>query len=100
MGSLREKLEGKKVIVRGILFTIHFDDMLVAIEGAYGRVNYVAQTITLEGHLEDQVIMAYLWHEIVEIIDHQEELNLKHHKIQTLGFALRQIVQDNREILI
>lgn len=100
MGSLREKLNGKKVIVRGIPYTILFDDTLVAIEEAYGRVNYMAQTITLSGYLADEVTMAFLWHEIFEIIDHQEELNLKHHKIQTLGFAARQIVEDNREILI
>lgn len=99
MGSLREKLEGKQVLVRGIRYTILFDDTLQAIESELGRINYMAATITLDGNLSDQVGMAFLWHEIVEIIDHQEELNLKHHKIQTLGFSLRQIVEDNRGIL-
>lgn len=100
MGSIREKLEGKKVIVRGIPYTIVFDDTLFATDTAYGKVNYMAQVITLSGHTADEVTMAFLWHEIWEIVDYQEELNLKHHKIQTLGFAARQIVQDNREILI
>ena len=108
MGSLREKiteewrknLEGKKAIVRGIGYTIRFDDTLMATEEKFGTVDYLHAEIVLDGNMTKDVTMAFLWHEIFEIIDHQEELRLKHHKIQTLGFSVRQIVVDNREILI
>jgi hypothetical protein len=98
MGHIREILEGKKVRVCGIDYTILFDNTLMAKEEKFGEVDYMGATITLDGNMNDSVTMAFLWHEVFEIVDHQAELKLKHHKIQTLGFSVNQIMTDNRGI--
>jgi len=98
MGCIREKLENKIVRVGGIDYTILFDDTLMAKEEKFGEVDYMGAIITLDSNMDDNVTMAFLWHEVFEIIDHQSELNLKHHKIQTLGFDVNQILTDNRGI--
>jgi hypothetical protein len=98
MGHIRENLEGKKVRVGGIDYTILFNDTLMAKDEKFGEVDYMGATITLDSNMNDEVAMAFLWHEVFEIIDHQSELNLKHHKIQTLGFSTHQILNDNRGI--
>lgn len=94
------KAEEKNNVVRigGIDYKIVRKKGLVADEDNYGDMTHRTATIYLDADLDPQVEDTTLFHEIFEAIDHQHEMKLPHHQIQTLSNAFCQIMRDNRGI--
>jgi hypothetical protein len=89
----------KTIRVSGQVFKIVFDDNLANDEDKFGNVNFRTLTITINGTCPIPVKTDALWHEIMEIINAQNELKLSHNKIQCISNALNQIASDNKDLI-
>ena len=68
------------------------------IMGDEAEVTHSPCVINININLDESKKLLVLGHEIFEIINEEHELNLKHHKIMTLGFEWYQVLMDNPEI--
>lgn len=89
----------KTIKIGGQEFSILYDDNLNLDQDEYGNTNFRTLVITLENSLSQSVKSATLLHEIIEIINEQNELNLPHQKIQCISNAIFQILSDNRDLV-
>lgn len=85
--------------IGGQIFSIVLDYNLAHDKSEFGDTNFRTLVITIEGSLSQPVKSATLFHEIIEVINEQNELNLSHQKIQCISNSLFQILSDNRDLI-
>lgn len=67
-------------------------------EDCYGQFDPETIAISIDSTLTLAHQEEVFWHEVVEAIDCLYELELEHHKIQTLGVALHQVSLSSRPL--
>ncbi len=68
------------------------------ISESYGKVVFESASIHLDETLEPDMALATLLHEVIEVINEENELKLEHRAIQTLGTQLFQVLKDNKGV--
>lgn len=65
------------------------------ISESYGKVVFECASIHLDETLIHDMALATLLHEVIEVINEENELKLEHRAIQTLATQLFQVLKDN-----
>ena len=86
------------VKIAGVTYEIRMVPHLWLEEECSGKTRNVRSIIDLEESMTPDIAKATLLHEIIEAIDSENELKLKHHKIQSLATQLYQVIKDNPEM--
>ena len=68
------------------------------ISESYGKVIFESASIHLDDTLTQDVSLSTLLHEIIEVINEENELKLEHRTIQTLGTQLYAVLKDNPRV--
>lgn len=68
------------------------------ISESYGKVVFESASIHLDETLTHDMALATLLHEVVEVINEENELKLEHRTIQTLATQLFQVLKDNKGV--
>ena len=68
------------------------------ISESYGMTVFESAAIHLDETLCSDMANATLLHEVIEVINEENELNLKHRAIQTLATQLYQVLKDNKGV--
>jgi len=63
-----------------------------------GKVVFGSAVIHLDETLQHDMALATLLHEVIEVINEENELKLKHRVIQTLATQLFQVLKDNEGV--
>jgi len=85
----------KSVKIGGFNYDIILGD-IAANRDKYGEISTLYSTITIEKNMTHQKQEETLLHEVLESIDSHYELDLKHSVLQTICFAMIQVVRDNK----
>jgi len=65
---------------------------------ASGKIIFGSAVIHLDETLQHDMALATLLHEVIEVINEENELKLKHRVIQTLATQLFQVLKDNEGV--
>jgi hypothetical protein len=65
---------------------------------SYGKTVFESASIHLDETLAPEVARATLLHEVIEVINEENELKLEHRAIQTLATQLFQVLKDNPDV--
>ena len=65
-----------------------------------GKIVFGSATIHIDETLQHDMALATLLHEVVEVINEENELKMKHRVIQTLATQLFQVLKDNPDVFI
>jgi hypothetical protein len=84
--------------IAGVTYTIEAVSQLRAEEGCSGRVLFNKAIIQLDDSLCAEIASATLLHEVIEVINTENELKMKHGMIQSMATQLYAVVQDNMEM--
>lgn len=68
------------------------------ISESYGMVIFESAAIHLDETLCPDMALSTLLHEVIEVINEENQLKLKHRAIQTLATQLFQVLRDNPEV--
>jgi hypothetical protein len=68
------------------------------ISESYGKVIFESASIHLDDTLTNDMFLATLLHEVIEVINEENELKLEHRAIQTLATQLFQVLKDNQDV--
>jgi hypothetical protein len=68
------------------------------ISDSYGKVIFESASIHLDETLCPEMANATLLHEVIEVINEENELKLEHRAIQTLATQLFQVLKDNPDV--
>jgi hypothetical protein len=80
-----------KIKVGGLDYKLQFVDGLAD----FGSTNFNKQVILIDKDLTNDNKVSTLVHEILEILNSQNDLNLTHQTISTLEAGLYQVIKDN-----
>jgi hypothetical protein len=86
------------VKIAGVNYTIRMIPYMWLEDECSGKTRNMRSIIDLEENMEPDIAKATLIHEIIEAIDTENQLKLKHHKIQSLATQLYQVIVDNPEM--
>ena len=86
------------VKIAGVNYTIKIVPHMWLEDECSGRTRNIRSVIELEEGMEPDIAKATLLHEIIEAIDTENQLKLKHYKIQSLATQLYQVIHDNPEM--
>lgn len=65
---------------------------------SYGKTIFESASIHLDETLMHDMALATLLHEVIEVINEENELKMKHRVIQTLATQLFQVLKDNPDV--
>ena len=65
---------------------------------SYGKTIFESASIHLDETLIHDMALATLLHEVIEVINEENELKMKHRAIQTLATQLFQVLKDNPDV--
>ncbi|MFA5745688.1 MAG: hypothetical protein WCX79_01230 [Candidatus Paceibacterota bacterium] len=68
------------------------------ISESYGKTVFESASIHIDDTLSQDMSLATLLHEVIEVINEENELKLEHRAIQTLATQLFQVLKDNPEV--
>jgi len=85
-----------KLKVGGLELHIEQVAGLAANRDRFGEFSPMEQKISIDISLPESKKEETLMHEIIEVLNSCYELELEHEKITTLGFALYQVLKDNK----
>ena len=63
-----------------------------------GKVVFGSAVIHIDETLQYDMALATLLHEVIEVINEENELKMKHRVIQTLATQLFQVLKDNPDV--
>jgi len=86
------------VKIAGVNYTIRTIPHMWLEDECSGKTRNMRSIIDLDEGMEPDIAKATLLHEIIEAIDTENQLKLKHHKIQSLATQLYQVIVDNPEM--
>lgn len=81
-----------QVKISGFIYTIEYVDYLAD----YGTTDLKEHKILINNSMCDEEKQSTLLHEIIEVINQQNDLQLPHQTIQTLENSLYQVLNDNQ----
>lgn len=84
--------------ISGINYIIELIPDLSEEQECTGKVIGKKCKILLDKDMCEDMILATLLHEVIEIINGENQLKLEHHVIQTLATQIYQVLQDNKTI--
>jgi len=82
--------------IGGIHYKIIPEDSKIS--ESYGKVVFECASIHLDDTLTNDMALATLLHEVIEVINEENELKLEHRAIQTLATQLFQVLKDNPDV--
>lgn len=82
--------------IAGKVWTVRQDPCLGVERSIFGEMRPVAQEIVIDKLLTNDRKEATLLHEIIEVINGDNELGMEHPQITTLASQLHQVIKDNR----
>ena len=82
--------------IGGIHYKIIPEDSKIS--ESYGKVVFEYASIHLDDTLTNDMALATLLHEVIEVINEENELKLEHRAIQTLATQLFQVLKDNPDV--
>ena len=94
-----EKQHLPKVKIGGHQYKIRYKKGLARLHDAAGMSCASNLSIILDPDGKQSHIDEVFWHEVVEQINYQHELNLPHNTITTFGCCLQQVLADNPRIV-
>jgi hypothetical protein len=68
------------------------------VSDSYGKTVFECASIHLDDTLVHDMALATLLHEVIEVINEENELKLKHRVIQTLATQMFQVLKDNKGV--
>lgn len=87
-----------KIKISGVTYTVELVPDLRADDNCSGRALFTKGVIQLDSALCADIANATLVHEVIEIINEENELKMSHRMIQSLATQIYQVVQDNIEV--
>lgn len=84
--------------IAGINYIINFIDDLSNDQECSGRVLIKKGEILIDSSMCQDMRNATILHEVLEVINSENELKLEHHVIQCLATQLYQVLKDNKEV--
>ena len=84
--------------IAGVTYTIEAVSQLRAEENCSGRVLFNKAVIQLDDSLCAEIAGATLLHEVIEVINSENELKMSHRTIQSMATQLYGVVKDNVEM--
>jgi hypothetical protein len=82
--------------IGGIIYKISPMDRKIS--ESYGMVTFESAAIHLDETLCPDMALATLLHEVIEVINEENQLKLKHRAIQTLATQVFQVLRDNKGV--
>ena len=86
------------VKIAGVTYTINLCKDLISEEECFGKADFGHSRIKLDEGMSSEMKNATLLHEIIEVINSENSLKLKHQQIQCLATQLYQVIIDNQEM--
>jgi len=83
------------ITINGVDYKIVEENHMASGEGLFGQARFIKQEIVIEKELTSQRKEMTLLHEIIEVINMDCELELKHNQITTLATQLYQVLKNN-----
>ncbi|MFQ6896476.1 MAG: hypothetical protein ACLRSH_06670 [Turicibacter sp.] len=88
----------EEVTIGGLTYRVYIVDNLAEKEGCYGEIDYINQTIKIDGMISDerrkQTLLHEVMHGILESIG-ELKLNQNEQKVQSIASALYQCLKNN-----
>jgi hypothetical protein len=84
--------------IAGVTYTIEAVSQLRAEENCSGRVLFNKAIIQLDDSLCAEIASATLLHEVIEIINCENELKMSHRMIQSMATQIYGVIKDNVEM--
>lgn len=82
--------------IGGLTIKVEQVNNLASNRDKFGEFSFIEQKITIDGSLPEDKKEETLLHEIIEALNGYYSLNLEHDKISVLGFALHQVLKENK----
>jgi hypothetical protein len=87
-----------EIKIGGVIYTITLVPDLKTESDCSGKVIFGKAQILLAKEMCPAITNATLLHEIIEVINAENEYNLPHHVIQGLATQIYQVIADNPEV--
>jgi hypothetical protein len=87
-----------KIKISGTTYTIEPVSQLRADDDCSGRALFTRGVIQLDDSMCADIANATLLHEVIEIINEENELKMSHRVIQSLATQIYGVVKDNMEM--
>lgn len=88
----------QKIKIGGVVYTIHLVPDMKMEDDCSGKAVFGKALIKLDEGLHPDLMNATFLHEIIEVINAENEYNLPHRTIQGLATQLYQVIKDNPEV--
>lgn len=82
--------------IGGLTVVVEQSKMLASSRDKFGEYSFMEQKITIDQALPESKKAATLLHEILEALNGYLGLEMPHDKLTVLGFALHQVLSDNK----
>jgi hypothetical protein len=87
-----------EIKIAGIKYPVKLCKNLNVEEDYSGKAIFGRTFIKLDESMSPDMLNATALHEIIEVINSENSLKLKHHQIQSLATQLYQVINDNPEM--
>ena len=97
--AIRDRIDGKKIKVGGIKFSIGHRARLLERFQVTGQTDFFNSSILLDSNLTEGNTLLTLWHEMIECVNRHQHIDMPHDLIESLETSLFDLLVDNPMIL-